>query len=445
MLDIFFISYDEPNADLNWADLKKRFPCARRIHGVKGIAEAHAAAAKKSNTRMFYVVDADAEIAPDFDFKYKPPEWDSQYVHIWHALNPATGDSYGYGGVKLFAKNFFKQINGYIDFSTSLTSDVKIMPQIACTTRFNSDAIRAFRGAYREAVKLYLTVKTHSDPYIRDEARQRLNKWLSPIQSADYRSAIISGVRSGIKDAAAFGQRNISFINDHDYLVRHIKEKLPEIDLDYSVNLKSTAMKHDLFFSTRIASALYDPAVLSNLRVEELRDAMSDGQLLSKYWLVEQLNNLIVTGAAGEKSNYRVAILGGWIGTLSLMMNSWELPVSITSVDTDRRANQIAKKLNYDFDFTTVDQDMYEHDCSAYDVIINTSSEHIPNIGQWVSTLPPGKLLIVQNCNNDTIADHISCAKNSSQLRNELQLAEVLYEGTKKFPQYSRYMVIGKT
>lgn len=445
MLDIFFISYDEPNADKNWSALKDRFPCARRIHGVKGIAEAHAAAAKKSNTRMFYVVDADAEILPDFDFKYRPSEWDSQYVHIWHALNPATGDSYGYGGVKLFGKKFFKNLGGYLDFSTSLTRDVKIMPQVACITRFNSDAVRAFRGAYRESTKLYLTSKTHIDTDIRNEARSRLNRWLNPSRSADYRASIINGVKCGIKDAYRRGHADISFINDHDYLVQHFKEKLPEVDLDYSVDLKTTTMKHDLFFSTRIASALYDPVVLSNLKIEELRDALSDGQLLSKYWLVEQLSKILQSNTSEGKQVHKIAILGGWIGTLSLMMNSWELPISITSIDTDERANRIAKKLNYDFDFSTVTQDMYEHNCAQYDVIVNTSSEHIKDIHRWTSSLPKGKLLVVQNCSNDTIPDHISCVKSSSQLRNELQLSEVLYEGTKKFPQYSRYMVIGKT
>ena len=47
MFEIFFISYQEPNADENWAKLKSKFPIAQRIHGVKGIHQAHIAAAKK--------------------------------------------------------------------------------------------------------------------------------------------------------------------------------------------------------------------------------------------------------------------------------------------------------------------------------------------------------------------------------------------------------------
>ena len=66
MFDIFFISYQEPNADVNFAILQDRFPIAQRVHGVKGIHQAHKEAAKKALTKMFYVVDGDALVEDDF-------------------------------------------------------------------------------------------------------------------------------------------------------------------------------------------------------------------------------------------------------------------------------------------------------------------------------------------------------------------------------------------
>ena len=42
--DVFFLSYDEPNADLHYADLCNKVPWAKRIHGVKGSDHAHKAA-----------------------------------------------------------------------------------------------------------------------------------------------------------------------------------------------------------------------------------------------------------------------------------------------------------------------------------------------------------------------------------------------------------------
>ena len=66
MYDIIFVSYNEPNADKNYAALKSRFPTAKRVDGVKGIHQAHIAAAKKAFTKMFWVVDGDAEILDSF-------------------------------------------------------------------------------------------------------------------------------------------------------------------------------------------------------------------------------------------------------------------------------------------------------------------------------------------------------------------------------------------
>ena len=30
--DIFYLSYDEPNAEENWADIKNKVPWAKRVH-----------------------------------------------------------------------------------------------------------------------------------------------------------------------------------------------------------------------------------------------------------------------------------------------------------------------------------------------------------------------------------------------------------------------------
>jgi hypothetical protein len=102
--DIIFISYNEPNADKNFANLKLRFPTAQRVSGVKGIHQAHIAAAKKAFTKMFWVVDGDAEIVDDFNFDYEVSKYDLECVHVWRSKNPVNGLEYGYGGVKLLPK-----------------------------------------------------------------------------------------------------------------------------------------------------------------------------------------------------------------------------------------------------------------------------------------------------------------------------------------------------
>lgn len=444
MLDIIFISYDEPNADRNWAKLKDRFPFAKRVHGVKGIANAHAKAAKKSTTTFFYVVDGDSLISDDFDFSFKPDIYESEYVHIWHAFNPALGIDYGYGGVKLFAKKFFKNITSQLDFSTTLTKHIKIHPTIASTTNFNTDAFHAFRGAVRESIKLSKTASDERKPASeRKCASDRLASWGNPLAGCMNREFIIAGCEAGKNFAENDKQKDLLFINDMDVLGQLFYSTFPNIDLDTDPTPKdSNPMKHELFFTSRIASALYDPYVLENLPITELRDALSDGQMLSKSWLVEEMQELISVNTIPR--NAKVIITGGWIGTLALMINAWEIPVSITSIDLDERASRIADKLNYDFKFSTLTDDMFNITYDEYDVIINTSSEHIDDITEWVKCLPRDKIVIVQNNNYLDAVGHVSTVNSSDELAGLLNLSHIFYEGTRRFNQYDRYMVIGR-
>lgn len=436
MLDIIFISYNEPNADANYARLKERFPHAKRVNGVEGIANAHYAAAKLAWTAFFYVVDADLEISDDFEFDYMPPLHDANYVHIWHACNPVTGYDYGYGGIKIFHQSHFTEKKSYLDFSTTLSKGVKIFPTICGTTRFNSDPLSSFRSAYRESIKLYRTMHdlTKSENE-RNEAQERLHGWLNPLK-APFANYVKSGAEAGIANATG----DVSIINDYEQMKQIFRKKYPAVDLELDPTpSENHPMKPEFFFTARIASALYNPYVLKNLPIEELRDALSDGQILSKNWVVEQLKSIV----AEMKHPAKILILGGWIGTLSLMINCNELPVSITSLDLDERANRIAETLNYDFDFKTLTQDMYEVDYADYDIIINTSSEHIPDIKKWVKMIPAGKTVLVQNNNFLEGEGHISNVHSSDELNSLLSFSKVLYEGTRKFMMYDRYMLIG--
>ena len=64
--DIVYISFDEPNADENYADLLEKCPWAKRSHGVFGSDAAHKAAADLAETDRFITIDADNIVRPDF-------------------------------------------------------------------------------------------------------------------------------------------------------------------------------------------------------------------------------------------------------------------------------------------------------------------------------------------------------------------------------------------
>ncbi len=65
-LDCIYLSYDEPNKEETWAQIKNMVPWARRVDGVKGSDSAHKAAAEASTTERFILIDGDNLPDPAF-------------------------------------------------------------------------------------------------------------------------------------------------------------------------------------------------------------------------------------------------------------------------------------------------------------------------------------------------------------------------------------------
>jgi len=220
MYDIVFISYNEPNAEKNWQALKQRFANAKRVDGVRGISEAHKAAAKKSLTKMFWVVDADAVILEDFNFTIHPAfrEIREDTVYVYRSQNPVNGLIYGYGGVKLLPKKLTKLIAAdSCDVTTSISSNFMPMPELSNITEFNTDSFSAWRSGFRECAKLASkTIDRQNDK----ETERRLDTWCNVGTTISFG---IDAIR-GAKEGRNFGEQNkdnlqeLSKINDFDWL-----------------------------------------------------------------------------------------------------------------------------------------------------------------------------------------------------------------------------------
>lgn len=218
MYDIVFISYEETNANENFARLKDRFPTAKRIHGVKGIHQAHIKAAKKALTKMFWIVDGDAIIMDDFDFNYTVDKWDLDAVHVWRTQNPINGLVYGYGGIKLFPRELTINMDtSKPDMTTSITDKFKAMHEISNITAFNTGPFETWRSAFRECVKLSSKV---IDRQKCDETEKRLAIWQTVGEDKPFGKYAIAGAKSG----AAYGFKNqgnikaLEKINDFKWL-----------------------------------------------------------------------------------------------------------------------------------------------------------------------------------------------------------------------------------
>ena len=234
MLDVFYISYNEDFADENYEMLQVFAPLAKRIHGVKGIFEAHKKAAEQSNTTHFYVVDADAIIEEEFTFKFTPSKFKEAYqntpesdcVFTWRSRNPINDLIYGYGAVKLFPKKPFLELTDWsVDMTTSIGCPFVPKFQISNVTAFNTDPFNTWKSAFRECVKLSSNIIDNNDN-IDDE--YRLKVWCSRGAKRQFGEYALLGAQQG-KDFGEEYRDNkdaLKKINDFDWLEKKFEEAI---------------------------------------------------------------------------------------------------------------------------------------------------------------------------------------------------------------------------
>ncbi len=168
-LDIFYISYDEPNAEENWADLLNKVPWAKRVHGVKGFDAAHKTAAMQSETDRFITVDGDNIVMDDFfEQVLDVPDTDhdgndiSTSIFSWNAKNLLNGLVYGNGGLKCWPTEYTKTIKTHeaaedgegMEFCWKLNY-IQLNDTFS-EVHQTASPFQAFRAGFREGVKMSL-------------------------------------------------------------------------------------------------------------------------------------------------------------------------------------------------------------------------------------------------------------------------------------------------
>jgi len=176
-LDLFYISYDEPNAEANWADLLNKVPWAKRVHGVKGFDAAHKACAEQSETDRFITVDGDNIVMDEFfEQVLDVPDTDhdgndiSQSIFSWNAKNLLNGLVYGNGGIKCWPKEYALNMNTHesADDGEGMEFCWKLnyiqMNDIFSEIHQTASPFQAFRSGFREGVKMSLDQGKHVLP-----------------------------------------------------------------------------------------------------------------------------------------------------------------------------------------------------------------------------------------------------------------------------------------
>jgi hypothetical protein len=218
---VFFLSYDEENADQNWDALRARAPHARRIHGVKGILNAHRLCAEESETPFFFVIDGDNEVL-DLDFSF--PAEDGDAIHVWRCRNAVNDLVYGYGAIKLFPRQYLASASLRVDLATTVAPHYKIMTELASITRFNTSPYAAWRAGFRECVKL-------SSQAIRNQhgeaSEARLEAWCSKGAGRPFGEWCIEGALAGRDYGRKYESDTamLALINDFDWLAEAFERR----------------------------------------------------------------------------------------------------------------------------------------------------------------------------------------------------------------------------
>lgn len=204
--DVVFLSYDETNADIHYADLCNKVPWAKRIHGVKGSDAAHKAAADLSETDRFITVDADNIVYNSF-FNLELDIKKEIDVYSWVGKNIINGLMYGNGGVKLWKKDFVLNMKTHeasesdraqVDFCWE--NGYRQFPDCYSDVIITGSPFQAWRAGFREGVKMTLLDGVKVPP---QEIKQQI--WWHNIHRLQQWATVGSHINNGIY--AIYGTR----------------------------------------------------------------------------------------------------------------------------------------------------------------------------------------------------------------------------------------------
>jgi hypothetical protein len=174
--DVVYLSYDEPNAEKNYADLLTKIPWAKRVHGVDGSDSAHKACARLSDTDRVVIVDGDNMIKKEFlnqEIEFVSDADLDRSVISWGAKNIVNGLIYGNGGIKCWPTQLVLDMKTHenAEAGNSKTQvdfcwDINYIQMDSCMSDVynNATPYQAWRAGFREGVKMGLLEGSKASP-----------------------------------------------------------------------------------------------------------------------------------------------------------------------------------------------------------------------------------------------------------------------------------------
>lgn len=242
--DIIFLSYDEPNAEKNYADLVTKVPWAKRVHGVKGSDAAHKACAALSDTEYFVTVDADNIVNRDFfsvEIDLEQLGLTHDHVFSWCGNIHVNGLMYGNGGLKMWSRKFVNEMRTH---ENSDPEDVKGKVEFCFDNRYyqfdecysesftNATPFQAWRAGFREGVKMSLDQGAKVSDIKNNwwQNYQRLLIWCNIGSDAKNGTWSMLGAREGcyLTNCTDWDYANV---RDFEYLTNYWSNEYKDLDI----------------------------------------------------------------------------------------------------------------------------------------------------------------------------------------------------------------------
>ena len=201
-----------------------------------------------------------------------------------------------------------------------------------------------------------------------------------------------------------------------------------------------------------------DPAIHASMKTaarmgvdfEHFIDSFSPSQVESKMWLVDALSIIPI-------KEPQIQLFGGWNGIVltRLLIQNLDNVKRIHNIDLDEKAINVFLKYRWETQDDNREKRLYAthgdvrtpHKYDRHiDIVINTSSEHMPNLKEIIKDkeYKPECLFALQSNNMFYVEDHINCVNNEEELIEKSGLSKVVYKGSLDMSNgYKRFMVIG--
>ncbi len=257
-LDFVYISFKEPNKELNWANLKNKVPWAKRVDGVVGFDNAHKAAAEVAETDFFISVDGDNVI--DEKFLLETLDWtrtNKDAVHRWRARNNINGLVYGNGGLVGWRKETCLNMKTHenadndenqIDFCWGVPHEN--LHNCYSTTVINATPQQAFVAGYREGVKM----STEKGKPLKPELFKKtiwpinlryLTTWMTVGADVDNGKYAMLGARTGCYQTAIAGEDHIA-VRDLALMEKTYLEFIEHSDIEQELKAYGESLRQRL-------------------------------------------------------------------------------------------------------------------------------------------------------------------------------------------------------